>query len=248
MKQTFFLMSLLSMWLLSPSAFAENPLRCPNGAFPADKCEAIRSDALRNGCIDQATYNRLKAETRFPACVGSTNVGDCPCGCFAPDTLISVLNGKSGAEEDVMAKVLYDLSSAYQLNSLDSSSTLNAPQFVGRGIANATAGDESQPLVRIETNDGRVLRITEKHPVVKSSGEMVTARELTAGDQLVDESGHTVSIAKLSREAFQGQVYNFETNGKSLAAHIIVAEGVLVGDLAWQNSLEEELGGIAIRQ
>lgn len=238
----------LAFLLLSGAAMAENPLRCPNGEFQEAQCEAIRTEALKVGCIDQPTYNRLKAEGRFPACVVATFVGDCPCGCFAPETLIDVLSKRNGEAALIAAAELFGNSGRYVLSSLEDNASLSSPRFVSRTIANATGGDESRPLVRVVLRDGQILRLTEKHPVLKASGEMTTARELTKGDTLVNREGGMVPIEVVDREKYKGQVYNFETNGESLASHIIVAEGVLVGDLAWQNSLEEELGGIAIRQ
>jgi len=220
--------------------------RCPDAGFQEPKCEQIRQEGLRVGCIDQAKYQKLKGEGRFPGCMGSTFIGDCPCGCFAPETLIELLT--EVGSENMPAYSLYKNWKNVELASLEDEAHLTKPTYVARSIAVATEGDESKALVRIELDNGSVLRLTEKHPVLKASGQMITAREVTLGDKLVDRNGDELFIRKVGREPYDGKVYNFETDGKTLASHVVVAEGVLVGDLAWQNALEQELGGIAIRK
>ncbi len=43
-------------------------------------------------------------------------------------------------------------------------------------------------------------------------------------------------------------VYNFRVVGNDAQAHIIVAEGVFVGDLSWQNELAAEMESIRLRK
>jgi hypothetical protein len=43
-------------------------------------------------------------------------------------------------------------------------------------------------------------------------------------------------------------VFNFLTTGKTKKGHLIVAEGIIVGDLMWQNTLGNELNEVAVRQ
>lgn len=224
-----------------------NPLRCPNAAFDATRCEAIRADALKVGCINEAVYNQLRAENRFPACVMSTQVGDCPCGCFAMDTVIDVISRRDGKSGEMMAWLLFDNWEQFGVAALQDDARLSDIRLTARDIKQATVGKENVPIVVLTLSNGRTLRLTEKHPVMKHTGEMFTAREVTRGTRVLDRDGHPVTITNVKRQREEGNVYNFETNGSTLASHIIVAEGVLVGDLAWQNALEEELGGVAIR-
>jgi hypothetical protein len=240
--------SLLPLFFISGLALAGGPLRCPKAEFSPPVCEGIRQDAIKVGCIDPGTALRLKIEDRFPACVGATMVGDCPCGCFAEDTRIEIGSADSAEVESITSRELFENRNDARLAALEDEAHLAAPKLVSRGIRSATHGDEAQPLVRIELTDGRVLRLTEKHPVLRENGEMITARELTRGDRLVNRDGGIAGIREIGREPYRGQVFNFETNGTTPESHVIVAEGILVGDLAWQNSLEQELGGIAVRK
>lgn len=245
MKSRSFLFWGLTGLVVSSLSLAD-ALRCPNGAFPAERCEQVRNEALRVGCIDQATFDRLRSENRFPACVGAVNVGDCPCGCFAPEALLDVLN--AGRSTVVSALNLFTADRGTTLLALASDARLSNPNYESSLIANRTIGEEKVPLVRVETTDGRILRITEKHPVLKADGKMVTARELTRSDELVNRDGSHAKIRRLTRETSPDSVYNFQTSGTTLASHVIVAEGLLVGDLAWQNTLEQELTGISLRK
>lgn len=229
------------------ASFADGALRCPNGAFDAARCEIIRNDALRVGCINEQTYRELVAGNRFPACVGSTLVGDCPCGCFAGDTSIDV-ELSHGEKAQMLAFLLFDQWQDHSVSALEDSARLNDIRLVPRELNRATVGKERLPLVVLSLSNGRTLRLTQKHPVLKHTGQMVTAREVTRGDRVLDRRGQEVFVTRVERVREEGNVYNFETDGTTLASHVVVAEGVLVGDLAWQNALEEELGGIAIRE
>ena len=57
-----------------------------------------------------------------------------------------------------------------------------------------------------------------------------------------------VAITAIGRRQADADVVNFETQGDSELNHIIVAEGVFVGDLVWQNQLAADLGKVALRQ
>ena len=60
--------------------------------------------------------------------------------------------------------------------------------------------------------------------------------------------GQPVKVTAIAREKPTADVFNFETAGATHMSHIIVAEGVLVGDLKIQDELADEEGSIALRR
>ena len=55
-----------------------------------------------------------------------------------------------------------------------------------------------------------------------------------------------VGITEIKREHTSEEVINFLTVGKSLRSHMLIAEGVVVGDLAWQNDLVAALDRVVM--
>ncbi|RYG21516.1 hypothetical protein EON82_18675 [bacterium] len=84
--------------------------------------------------------------------------------------------------------------------------------------------------------------------MVLEDGRVVAASEVQPGSNFVGVDGKTVRILGIEREQTTGDVYNFEVGATKNQGHIIAAEGVLVGDLAWQNRLKAELGAIQVRK
>jgi hypothetical protein len=78
---------------------------------------------------------------------------------------------------------------------------------------------------------------------------MVAARELDpALHSLVTENGQFVPIARIERKATDRNVYNVLTDaGLSHKGHMIIANGLVVGDIMWQNTLAADLHAIVIR-
>jgi len=79
------------------------------------------------------------------------------------------------------------------------------------------------------------------------SGKIVEATLVDTRMSFVGLDGRPVAITAITREKAVDEVFNFETTGETQLGHIIVAEGVLVGDLKLQNEVEEE-GSIGLRR
>jgi hypothetical protein len=229
--------------------------RCPNAPLAQEKCAQVREQAVSSGCI--TADQRIEMENwknpidgspgRFPMCVGAIFVGDCPCGCFSPDTKLLTYfpNGDVGwTSASTIAKNIGD----FKLWSLQSHSTLSNLISRASNISSFTEGNEEKPLVIIETENGGRLTLTLNHAVLISTGEVLTARELTKSTKLIDISGNHVNISAIYRIKKREKVYNFMTTGESKIEHLVAAGGVIVGDLSWQNQFEDEINAIAIRK
>lgn len=264
-KKIFLLTMLLSLNTMSAGRINApvSPIaRCNNVGVPAEKCETIRQKEVASGCITQEEADTLRAYGAFPVCsellgVGLNKLGSwCPCGCFAARTQISavyqddldlmtrseVLSSRiSAAEVSENFKFINLMHFSFDTNLHEMSKDLSP-------IRIATFGKEKKDLIKISTFDGRNLYLTEKHPVLTINGVMKLAKNLRPTDKLVDMNGDELGIKELSQVPYNGLVYNFATEAKDKKEHVIFAEGVAVGDLYWQSSLEDEMNQIFIRQ
>ncbi|MBF0208917.1 MAG: hypothetical protein HQK53_18805 [Oligoflexia bacterium] len=242
------------------SAFAGNRITSPNDTVsrcasvpvPTEKCEKRRKKALSEHCINQEEYNSLVGYGSFPMCDFDTNppelMGWCACGCF--DSSVNILTvTDDGFLWKSAGQIIIDWKST-KLASLQSESSLDNFSFAESDIRLATTGVEKQDLFNIETENGKGLKLTGEHPVLLSNGLMIPAKDLKVGDNLIGIDGEKKAILAIVRSGAGSSVMNFaiEKNNSDKAAHIIAAEGVLVGDLVWQGSLQEEEKALFVRQ
>lgn len=227
------------------------PVRCEFYQVPEPECPAARATAVASGCIDEIERQILEDKKLVPACVvrgsGFLFAGSCMCGCFEPNSLIAVFNTRELQSGFAKAGEIPFKTDHLQLLTLKEGATLDSLQYQSLPVKMSTRGKEHAPLVVLHLGNGRKLKITEKHPVLLGTGEMVKAVELKAGEQLVAADGSAVTLKEVTREEFKGEVVNFSTTADAKESHILVAEGILVGDLAWQNELAYELEAVRVR-
>ena len=114
-------------------------------------------------------------------------------------------------------------------------------------MTGVTIGREFHPLVVLEGADGQILRLTETHPVLTATGNIVRADELYPGDTVLADDG-PLTLVDVRREAYPGQVYNLsvgeprEMVGLSPWDATLVAEGFVVGDANAQWRLTNTFG------
>ena len=100
-------------------------------------------------------------------------------------------------------------------------------------------GVEPEPLVVLRDNKGHEVRVTAKHPMLKSSGEVVFASSIKVGDQVMTDRG-IASIVSSTRLPYTGQVYNLKLGTPEEQLKVgkngttMFAGGFLVGDSAMQ--------------
>ena len=100
----------------------------------------------------------------------------------------------------------------------------------------AVAGPEKEKVFAIKVEGGRSVTVTSLHPMMTARGLRI-ARDLTADDKILDQKGEPVAIESIERKAYTGQVYNFALPGVAQGDHLIVAEGLVTGDLFLQEKL-----------
>ncbi len=235
---------------------AENEVARCLGGVDETTCEQRRNFGLNKGCISREEYDILKRFGSFPIC---SDFGDgkglelqswCPCGCFHPDTAISVETSDPSSNTLESALDITKNKQNFRVVHLAKDASISNFVLKSTPIKMSTSGLEEKPLIVIRTSDDRILKVTEKHPLLTARGEMVLASELNIDDGLIDQDGFKVEIASLSSEMFEGEVVNFMIDEpiESRLEHVIFANRIAVGDLAWQSSLEDEQQQVIIRQ
>ncbi len=218
--------------------------RCGDVSLDAQECEAGIREGLAKGCITQDEANKLREWGLSPACIAGKYRGWCACGCFDPATMISVFGSLGAAKAVEIAENPGD----YVLEHLEDSSEVGSFSVGLAAIRFSTSGKEAKPLVVIETEDGRTLKVTTKHAIMTAHGEMIKAEKVTPDTLLLDQLGYPVAIKSLRSEVFKGNVVNFRVNVEKPVEHVIFAEHLAVGDQAWQSTLEDLQNQVLIRE
>ena len=218
--------------------------RCMDIGIGPNECRAELDYALTNGLITRRAYDWAQANGYYPVINRHGLINAiCKCGCFEAETQISARI--NGVTLNVAAK---DISKAHQLLALDSDASRQALHQSYYPVQSLTKGPEYADLYQFELSNGKALTVSQHHGMVVNEGRVVAAKDVTAQDHFIAASGEVVTISAISRLPATADVVNFETDGPDAVNHIIVAEGVLVGDLSWQNQRAADLGRIAIRQ
>ena len=229
-------------------------IRCMSEGVSQGKCEKMRSQALEIGCITKDEYETLKDYGSFPTC--NLLRGDglemldgwCSCGCFHPDVRLKIKTKDVGGYEELEVKNLFENIDGKSLVHLSRDASLKNMTLSTSSIRLQTKGKEKEPVVHLWTADDRLLILTGLHPVLTSKGMMKLAKDIKLQDELVDFSGDPVEIVHIARRKFDGDVYNFSTEGETLNEHVIFANHIAVGDQYWQASLEDQMNRIFIRK
>jgi hypothetical protein len=150
-------------------------------------------------------------------------------GCFAPDTPIRLADGSSLPAKQIRRGMwLWN-------------PTTHQPAQVKKVVA----GPEKIPLYEIFYERGK-LRVTATHPVMTPNG-LRQAKELRAKiDSIYTDDGRAFPITEIRpfNLAPTENVWNFELAGdeSDWKAHMVLANGVVSGDLVLQNQREKKPG------
>lgn len=231
--------------------FTENkPIatRCATAIDPTT-CDNLNAIAWNGGLLTPDGLSYLQ-QIGFCAVVGQPPLpfaiyDFCPRGCFAADT--QILSGARSAEGP-----LYVAASAVEPNSsvltMADDASLGDLSLATHSVKRIVLGPEDLALFVFALSNGHTLRVTQHHPMVLDDGKIIEARQVTPGMSFVGVDGATVAVTAITREETPADVFNFDTGSETMLGHIIVAEGVLVGDLKIQNELESEQASIDLRR
>ncbi|NRA64012.1 MAG: transposase, partial [Pseudobacteriovorax sp.] len=116
--------------------------------------------------------------------------------------------------------------------------------FTASSVNGITSGPESELVFIFNTNQGSIT-LTRAHPVVvvDESGFVIAvkaASNIDTNDLLLSDSGHPVKIESIDETSYPGLVVNFHVAEESGTDHFVSANGLIMGDNAWQQRLAAE--------
>jgi hypothetical protein len=223
---------------------------CPN-RISQELCPVLNNEVHDAGAItDQAlvwlTQNN-RCAVAYDALDGRGYHVQAVCrpGCFAEDTQILTASNQHGltASKSAARVTVKDA-----LIAMADDASVNDVKLVARTIDVPTHGPEIPALFVFTLSNGAKLRVTEHHPMVLADGSLVRASNVKPKALFMGIDGAAVRVVSIERELTTGEVYGFETKSDTQIGHVIVAEGVLVGDLQLQDKLQIELNGIEARR
>jgi hypothetical protein len=223
-------------------------MRCA-APLPPEICNNQNLLAVNNGLVTLDGFSWL-SNNGFCAMTVDFGAGlqlydFCPLGCFASDT--QLLTGITSENKASYARAA-SLKSPGTLMSLTEDATLDDVVLSPQSIKRMVHGPEEADLYVFQLANGATLRVTQHHPMVLDNGKIVEAAKVTTGVSFVGIDGASVAIQAITREKTPDEVFNFETASETPLGHVIVAEGVLVGDLKIQNEIGREEGSIGLRR
>ncbi|PNQ53710.1 cell surface protein, partial [Vibrio agarivorans] len=99
------------------------------------------------------------------------------------------------------------------------------------------------------TASGNQIKVTDNHPLLVSTGYMLTAENINTGDSLISKDGTFDEITNIEDIKFTGKVYNVmpDTSDNSTNGQIVVAQGFLSGSMYYQNDGADLTGRLLLR-
>jgi hypothetical protein len=221
--------------------------RCATAIEPA-VCTFLNNTAKSQNLVTQGGFDFLQS-IGFCAIVmdpgtGYRIVDFCPVGCFAATTQMLSSFSPDGTTNYVAAQSVRPNIPLLSLADESLSDVSLAPHSVKRVVY----GPESTHLFVFRLSNGQTLKVTQHHPMVLDNGKIIEAAQVDMTMAFAGIDGNPVAIKAITREKPTADVFNFETRSDKQLGHIIVAEGVLVGDWKIQSELADEEGSIALRR
>ncbi|KAB8028084.1 Hint domain-containing protein [Fluviispira multicolorata] len=223
--------------------------RCHKVPVAAEQCNKQREQALKVRCINQQEYSTLVRINAYPLCdFDYSLLAHCSCGCFEESTRIfSFENSSNEVGYKPISRIISE-KNKFSVASVKPNSTLTNLNIGLYNLLSTTSGPEEKPLVVFKTINNLRLAVTSEHAILLANGKMVAAKNVKMSDQLVLANGSPIELKSIESLKTNKNVLNLLTTGESNIEHTVFAEGLIVGDLAWQNNLKSMLNAIAIRQ
>ena len=212
------------------------------------QCVQTREDSFSSGCINRWEKELATANAWSTFCAGKSLILVCPCSCFDASTKI-MAHGASLPEWVEAAEISVD-DQLVTLSPSGTISTMDQPEsWETMGLRWTTSGPEENDMYVFKLRTGRDLSVTQNHAILLYTGVMKAAKNIQISDRLINAKGVPIEIVEISRRpAEDGHVYNFLIDSNDRENHLVVAEGVVVGDSIWQDHFGELLDKIFIRK
>lgn len=202
-----------------------------------EECPNVNKKAEEDHCITKEEMVSLDRKKWTVLCNGPKFLTFCGCSCFDPSVRIWVEEIRTGKADWIALRDLVNISEQYHIRVLSEGRDVSVSLSFQALSFKITACD-SKEVLSFEMTDGSVLKVTAEHPVLLASGTMVEAEKLKVEDKLKNYLGQEIAIKKITNEMSSGEVLNVLVDEEHLKTpHVIVAEGLLVGDAEWQRTL-----------
>ena len=171
----------------------------------------------------------------------------CRCGCFgAPQTTFL------GPEGEITGQALIDSGRKenFEIESLDD---ISHPHLSSLKAANSLMfSKSSEKSYRITTETGKIAILSPGHPVLIASTAglpkmMKKASDVSLQDQLLADTGEPEKISKIEMIEYKENMVNFNIKSQNQDHHIVLANGLLLGDSAWQERLNSKDARVLLR-
>jgi hypothetical protein len=162
----------------------------------------------------------------------------CRCGCFAEESLFYGLENQTGL--DLIEKG----SSQFKISSLNN---IEKTTFSHREITGFMHSKERNGIF-IQTQSNKKIILSEAHPVILEKFQMKQAKDLVLGDKLLDKNSKYDLLIKKKILPYGREMVNFHVASDQPAHHIVIASGLQMGDLGWQEHLNSIGSRIYYRQ
>jgi hypothetical protein len=252
--------ALLSAFALFDTAFATTctqadwvPGFCDLPVSSSPRCVVAADNWVARGACVAATDGCAA----IGGCFGSVPVGHwypivdggaqkrCQCGCFGEETEFATQTGILTGTDLITRASQGDI----RLLSLDS---LASRSYSEREINGILYGPEREPAFKITTASGRQISLSAQHPVlvVKDSGEFLSvkaASTIVVNDFVLGDDGIPDRVTSLKKYSYQKRMVNFNVASRDSQNHFVSANGIILGDNAWQQRLASVDARILLR-
>lgn len=197
-----------------------------------------------NGNVDlsneSGTFSPSITSSSNPMCSQIRLYAWCPRECYTPK------------QNMLFGEVNMSLEQAYRtearsVTAMTEDATLDNLSYAEQMIEQITTNDVDEEVYRLEGEGGERLEVTGNHPMVTADGTMMAARDLKAGDVLLDRYGAIVFLRAVSTRKYQGPVFNVLPVSKRKKENVLVAEGLLTGSMRYQQQWAHEAFRLTLR-
>ncbi len=234
---------ILAHYMGMPEAdqFCQMPTAKELGLSPELRCAEPQDRKCMHEGDPQFSKPRSIPSYAYFASPGQSETVRCQCGCFTAE--MNLLTSKGWTSIGELAALANGQS--YQLILPNGGETKNVVLSRPLLRKDFTVGPEYHPVIFIETESRKGVYLTTEHPVLVRTArgeDVVQAQELKVGDVLVQTDGSSSPVSELSRHKIEtvsgeNEVYNVDTGAQEMARHFVSAQGLVVGDVVWQNTL-----------
>lgn len=167
----------------------------------------------------------------------------CRCGCFADNTVFSGLSKVTGKD------IIRTKGKGILIEGADKVDFATSSYFEINGVSHAP----DKESYFIYAGDREII-LSDSHPVVvvneKAEITSVKAAEnIAEGDLLLSEEGRPLKVERIEIKKYDGgELMNFNVKSQRPENHFVVANGLWMGDAAWQEVIHAHASKVLLRE